>query len=144
MGQTKIDESASVSLSFNNGVIANIRCSIIKNLENTINIFGSKGEIKILEPWTPSPEAKINLVNSKGKKIIKTGTNDSAYWYEIDFFNNVLNSNNETKEIAKQNKIEVISANNFETVLKNISSKEKKIICVFGSLYQCGNILNKN
>tara|TARA_E500000178_G_scaffold319124_1_gene341119 strand:- start:644 stop:1909 length:1266 start_codon:yes stop_codon:yes gene_type:complete len=47
-------------------------------------------------------------------------------------------------KIAKQNKIEVISANNFETVLKNISSKEKKIICVFGSLYQCGNILNKN
>lgn len=116
MGQTKIDESASVSLSFNNGVIANIRCSIIKNLENTINIFGSKGEIKILEPWTPSPEAKINLVNSKGKKIIKTGTNDSAYWYEIDFFNNVLNSNNETKEIAKQNQIRDIKQNSLAII----------------------------
>ena len=27
---------------------------------------------------------------------------------------------------------------------KKISSKESKIICVFGSLYLCGNVLNKN
>ena len=48
------------------------------------------------------------------------------------------------KRIAKKNNIEVLSAKNFDTVLKKISNKEKKVICVFGSLYQCGNILNKN
>jgi len=32
----------------------------------------------------------------------------------------------------------------FETALQEISSNEKKIICVFGSLYQCGSVLNKN
>ena len=47
-------------------------------------------------------------------------------------------------KIAKQNNIDALSIKNFETVLKKISSKEKKIICLFGSLYQCGNILNKN
>ena len=47
-------------------------------------------------------------------------------------------------KIAKQNNIDALSSKNFDTVLKKISSKEKKIICLFGSLYQCGNILNKN
>ena len=47
-------------------------------------------------------------------------------------------------KIAKQNNIEALSFKNLDTVLKKISSKEKKIICFFGSLYQCGNVLNKN
>ena len=32
----------------------------------------------------------------------------------------------------------------YEEALKKIASRERKIICVFGSLYLCGNILNKN
>ena len=47
-------------------------------------------------------------------------------------------------KIAKENNIDALSIKNFDTGLKKISSKEKKIICLFGSLYQCGNILNKN
>ena len=47
-------------------------------------------------------------------------------------------------KIAKKNNINALSIKNFDTVLKKISTKEKKIICIFGSLYQCGNILNKN
>ncbi len=47
-------------------------------------------------------------------------------------------------QIAKKNNIDVIPFKSFESVLKEISTKEKKIICIFGSLYQCGNILNKN
>ena len=38
----------------------------------------------------------------------------------------------------------VETSKNFEEALKRITSKEKKIICIFGSLYLCGNILNKN
>ena len=47
-------------------------------------------------------------------------------------------------EIAKKNNINAFSFNDFKTVLKKISTKERKIICIFGSLYQCGNVLNKN
>ena len=32
----------------------------------------------------------------------------------------------------------------FDQAIRKISSKQKKIICAFGSLYNCGNILNKN
>ena len=47
-------------------------------------------------------------------------------------------------KIAKKNGINVSAFKSFEKVLKKVSTKDKKIICVFGSLYQCGNILNKN
>ena len=47
-------------------------------------------------------------------------------------------------KIAKKNNYNSEMSKSFEEALKKISSKEKKIICVFGSLYLCGNILNKN
>ena len=46
--------------------------------------------------------------------------------------------------IAKKNNINALKFENFDKVLKNVSSKERKVICVFGSLYQCGIVLNKN
>ena len=46
--------------------------------------------------------------------------------------------------IALENKFNVEKANSFNDALKKISSKEKKLIVCFGSLYSVGNILNKN
>ncbi len=53
-------------------------------------------------------------------------------------------SANELYKIAIKNKVKVEKSNNFTEALKKISSKEKKLIVCFGSLYNCGNILNKN
>ena len=53
-------------------------------------------------------------------------------------------SANELYKIAKKNKLKAEKSNNFTEALKKISSKEKKLIVCFGSLYNCGNILNKN
>jgi dihydrofolate synthase / folylpolyglutamate synthase len=53
-------------------------------------------------------------------------------------------SNKLLLKIAKRNNYNSETSKSFEEALKKISSKEKKIICVFGSLYLCGNILNKN
>ena len=53
-------------------------------------------------------------------------------------------SNKLLLKIAKKNNYNADTAKTFEDALKKITSKEKKIICVFGSLYLCGNILNKN
>jgi dihydrofolate synthase / folylpolyglutamate synthase len=47
-------------------------------------------------------------------------------------------------QIALKNKLNVEKADSFNEALKNISSKEKKLIICCGSLYNCGNILNKN
>ena len=53
-------------------------------------------------------------------------------------------SANELYKVAIKNKFKVEKSNNFIEALKKISSKEKKLIVCFGSLYNCGNILNKN
>ena len=47
-------------------------------------------------------------------------------------------------KISKNNNYMTEISNSLEEALKKISSKEKKIICIFGSLYLCGNFLNKN
>ena len=48
------------------------------------------------------------------------------------------------KSIAKKNSVNATLSKSFESALKEISSSERKIICIFGSLYQCGNVLNQN
>ncbi len=53
-------------------------------------------------------------------------------------------SANELYKIANKNKLKVEKSKNFTEALKKISSKEKKLIVCFGSLYNCGKILNKN
>ena len=50
----------------------------------------------------------------------------------------------ELRRIALKNKFNVERADNFYKALKKISSREKKLIVCFGSLYNVGNILNKN
>jgi len=53
-------------------------------------------------------------------------------------------SSNELYKVAIKNKFKVEKSDNFTEALKKISSKEKKLIVCFGSLYNCGNILNRN
>ena len=52
--------------------------------------------------------------------------------------------NNKLYQIALKNNFTTDKANNFDEALKKISSKEKKLIVCFGSLYNVGNILSKN
>ncbi len=53
-------------------------------------------------------------------------------------------SANELYKIAIKNKFDSEKSVNFKEALKKISNKEEKLIVCFGSLYNCGNILNKN
>jgi dihydrofolate synthase/folylpolyglutamate synthase len=48
------------------------------------------------------------------------------------------------KVIAKKNQFNVIKANNFSEAINYITSSDKKLISCIGSLYNVGNILNKN
>ena len=53
-------------------------------------------------------------------------------------------SANELYKIAVKNKINAEKSKNFKEALEKISSNKEKLIVCFGSLYNCGNILNKN
>jgi folylpolyglutamate synthase/dihydropteroate synthase len=48
------------------------------------------------------------------------------------------------KSIAKKNHFDVDTADSFDNGLKKLSSANKKLIICLGSLYNVGNILNKN
>ena len=50
----------------------------------------------------------------------------------------------ELYKVATKNKFKAEKSDNFTQALKKITSKEKKLIVCFGSLYNCGSILNKN
>ena len=71
------------------------------------------------------------------------GVFQEIYTIPIDGENNSMSPKILAK-IAKKNNFDAVSLKDFDTVIKKISTKKKKIICFFGSLYQCGNILNKN
>ena len=57
-------------------------------------------------------------------------------------FNSV--SANNLFKIATKNRFKAEKSSNLTEALNKISSVEKKLIVCFGSLYNCGNILNKN
>jgi dihydrofolate synthase/folylpolyglutamate synthase len=61
----------------------------------------------------------------------------------IENENNSMNAK-DLKSIAKKNHFNTETANNFNEGLKKISSPNKKLIICLGSLYNIGNILNKN
>ena len=48
------------------------------------------------------------------------------------------------KSIAQKNHFNVDGAKNLDGAIKKISSRDKKLIVCLGSLYNVGNILNKN
>jgi len=50
----------------------------------------------------------------------------------------------ELYKVAIKNKFHSETSKNFTDALNKISSKKKKLIVCFGSLYNCGNILNIN
>ena len=51
---------------------------------------------------------------------------------------------NDLYKVATKNKLKAEKSNNYIEAVKKISSREKKLIVCFGSLYNCGNILNQN
>ena len=53
-------------------------------------------------------------------------------------------SSKDLEIIAKKNQFNVDKANNFNEAIRKITSKDKKLIICIGSLYNVGNILNKN
>ena len=92
-GRYGVDESAEAKLSFENGGEANLKVSIRKDLENTIQIVGNKGEIKIPYPWKAPVDSYIEI--KIGQKIMKVDTNlkQDIYALEIDNASKAIISN---------------------------------------------------
>ena len=61
-----VDDEATATLNYDNKFEGKIHVSIKSNLENSCTIYGSKGFIKVKEPWSPSNNDVIEIVHFIG------------------------------------------------------------------------------
>ena len=102
-GAYGVDESAKAILNFKCGGIAELCVSIRKNLENVIEIIGTKGSIKIINPWIPPPDSTLELSINKSKKIINCFFDKDIYALEIDNASEAINKNLKELDYPKIN-----------------------------------------
>jgi predicted dehydrogenase/aryl-alcohol dehydrogenase-like predicted oxidoreductase len=57
MGPTGVDEMARGVLKFASGITAAISCAVTTELDNAIVVYGSKGTIRLSNPWIPGRNA---------------------------------------------------------------------------------------
>ena len=88
--------------------------------------------------WAMMKNKEPDLFIKKFKNIFK-----KIITIPIENEKGTMNTN-KLYQIALKNKLTADKANSFNEALKKISSKKKKLIVCFGSLYNVGNILNKN
>ena len=71
VGKSGVDEVAHAVLSFANGLMAEIACSVSRNMDNNAIITGDKGTIELPNPWVPGrnegPSDSSILVTIAGK-----------------------------------------------------------------------------
>ena len=88
--------------------------------------------------WSMTKNKEPDLFIKELKNIFR-----KIFTVPIDNESNSVTAS-ELNRIAIKNKINSEECQNFKEALKKISNNEKKVIVCFGSLYNCGNILNKN
>jgi predicted dehydrogenase/aryl-alcohol dehydrogenase-like predicted oxidoreductase len=71
VGKSGVDEVAHAALSFTNGLMAEIACSVSRNMDNKAIITGDKGRVELSNPWIPGrnegPSDSSILVIVSGK-----------------------------------------------------------------------------
>lgn len=72
IGKSKVDEISRIVLSFSCKIYAYLEVAIRKKLNDHVLIQGSKGELKIINPWMPNKNyvLELSLLNGQ-KKILK-------------------------------------------------------------------------
>ncbi|MEO1986696.1 MAG: Gfo/Idh/MocA family oxidoreductase [Martelella sp.] len=89
IGETGVDEWAAAILTFENGIVAEVACSVQVNQDNVLWIMGSEGRIAVSDFWFASGReggtATINLYDRDGNHTALPFTDDGwLYAYEAD------------------------------------------------------------
>ena len=79
-----VDDEATATLNYDNKFEGKIHVSIKSNLENSCTIYGSKGFIKVKEPWSPSNNDVIEISSKKHFYIKQIKSNLSVYANQIE------------------------------------------------------------
>ncbi len=72
LGETGVDEWASAVLQFENGIIAEVSCSIMAQQDNVLRIIGSEGRIDVADFWFASGHrggtGQIDIIRKDGSR----------------------------------------------------------------------------
>ncbi len=88
LGQSGVDEWASAVLKFENGIVAEVSCSIMANQDNTLRIIGSKGRIEVKDFWFAGGRkggtGKIEIIRGEEREVVEVAENRHLYSFEVD------------------------------------------------------------
>jgi predicted dehydrogenase len=70
IGKSKVDEISNITLLFSKKIYAYLEVAIRKKLNDQLLIQGSRGELKVPNPWLPSKNYILDLTLLNGKKKI--------------------------------------------------------------------------
>lgn len=88
LGQSGVDEWASAVLKFENGIVAEVSCSIMANQDNTLRIIGSKGRIEVKDFWFAGGRkggtGKIEIFKGDEREVVEVTENRHLYSFEVD------------------------------------------------------------
>jgi predicted dehydrogenase/aryl-alcohol dehydrogenase-like predicted oxidoreductase len=81
------DDFAAALLTFENGIVAQVSCAVMANLDNVLRIHGSEGRIDVPDFWFAGGNrdqglGKIDIV--KGGKTESVSVNESAHVYSFE------------------------------------------------------------
>tara|TARA_X000001036_G_scaffold345740_1_gene325566 strand:- start:97 stop:1035 length:939 start_codon:yes stop_codon:yes gene_type:complete len=94
-----VDDDATATLNYDNKFEGIIHVSIKKNLENTCTIYGSKGFIKVKNPWLPNNDTIIEISSKNHFYIKQIKSNLSVYANQIEKVSENFLSNNATNNL---------------------------------------------
>jgi predicted dehydrogenase len=84
---SRVDEAATASLLFPNGIVAAITCGCQQSLPTVVNVYGSEGSLTINSPWFPGPDDNVVILRQSGKddeNVIVSGEGKGLYTHEVD------------------------------------------------------------
>ncbi|TDW35478.1 aryl-alcohol dehydrogenase-like predicted oxidoreductase [Rhizobium azibense] len=88
LGQSGVDEWASAVLKFQNGIIAEVSCSIMAQQDNTLRVIGSEGRIEVKDFWFASGHkggiGTIEIFKGAEQETVEVKEDRWLYSFEVD------------------------------------------------------------
>ncbi|MGV8855821.1 MAG: aldo/keto reductase [Devosia sp.] len=83
------DDWAAAILTFENGIVAQVSCAVMANLDNVLRIHGSEGRIEVPDFWFAGGdrtrgEGRIDIIRNGQTETISVGEQRHVYSFEAD------------------------------------------------------------
>ena len=92
--KTGVDDDATATLNYDNKFTGKIHVSLKDNLKNICNIYGTKGYLKVNQPWLPNKESFIEVMSDNHFYLKTVNSGLSVYANQIEKVSNQFSNSN--------------------------------------------------